>query len=507
VGDLELLFALLFAAVVLVRAADRVGLPYPIVLVLAGLGISFIPGLDPVELDAHVVLLVFIPPLLLSAGWNSSPRELRAERRALGLLALALVLVTTAVIAVAAHELVPALSWPAAFMLGAVVAPTDAVAAVATFASVRVPERVKLLVQGESLINDATGLTAFRVAVGAAGVEGFQAGKALGEFVLAAAGGTLVGLAVSWVILRLIRRQPDVTVSVFLTLAAAYLSYILAEEAHASGILAAAVAGIYSGWRQSEFFDADTRLTASAFWSIMVFGLEALLFILLGLQLDSVVDEVGDGGAGTLLATGAVLAVLVIAVRSVFVLLPLASGLTLKERVVVGWCGMRGAISLAAALSIAETIDGRAEVIFLTFVVIVITLVGQGLTLPPLIRALRLPDEREWSPEEAIARLEAAQSALDRLDELEDDERIGEEPLRRLRDLYRARFRQCMAVIGGEKPPDAAADQRLRFGEVRRDLIQAERAAVLGLRNQGKVSQEVQRLIERDLDLEEARLR
>ena len=289
VGDLELLFALLFAAVLLVRAADVIGIPYPIVLVLGGLGLAFIPGVDPIELDAHVVLLVFVPPLLLSAGWSSSPRELRAESRALGFLALALVLVTTAVVALAAHELVAGLTWPAAFMLGAVVAPTDAVAAVATFASVRVPERVKLLVQGESLINDATGLTAFRVALGAAGVEGFQAGTALGEFVLAAVGGTIVGVAVSWVMLRLIRRQPDVTVSVFLTLAAAYVSYIAAEELNASGILAAAVAGVYSGWHQSEFFDADTRLTATSFWKIMVFGLEALLFILLGLQLDSVV--------------------------------------------------------------------------------------------------------------------------------------------------------------------------------------------------------------------------
>src|SRR3954467_1426767 len=185
VGDLETLFALLFAAVLLVRAADHVGVPYPIVLVLGGLGISFIPGIEPIELDAHVVLLVFIPPLLLSAGWYSSPRELRAESRALGLLALALVLVTTVITAIAAHELVAQLTWPAAFMLGAVVAPTDAVAAVATFTSVRVPERVKLLVQGESLINDATGLTAFSVALVAAS-EGFSLGNALFEFVLKA---------------------------------------------------------------------------------------------------------------------------------------------------------------------------------------------------------------------------------------------------------------------------------------------------------------------------------
>jgi NhaP-type Na+/H+ or K+/H+ antiporter len=297
VGDLEVLFALLFAAVLLARAADHVGIPYPIVLVLGGLAMAFVPGMPTIELDAHVVLLVFVPPLLLSAGWYSSPRELRAESRALGLLALALVLVTMAVIAVAAHELVAELTWPAAFMLGAVVAPTDAVAAVATFASVRVPERVRLLVQGESLINDATGLTAFSVALVAA-TEGFSLGTALLEFVLKAAGGTVVGLAVAWVILRAIRRQPDVTVSVLLTVMSAYGSYVAAEQIGASGILAAAVCGLYSGWHQSEYFDADTRLTASAFWSIMIFALEALLFVLLGLQLKSIVEEVGQSSAG-----------------------------------------------------------------------------------------------------------------------------------------------------------------------------------------------------------------
>ena len=504
-GELELLFALLFGAALLVRGADHLRVPYPIVLVLGGLLIAFIPGLPDIKLDAHVVLLVFVPPLLLSAGWYSSPHELREESRALGALALALVLVTMSVVAVAAHALVDDLSWPAAFMLGAVVAPTDAVAAVATFASVHVPERVRLLVQGESLINDATGLAAFSVALAAA-EHGFSAPSALGEFVLKAAGGTIVGVAVAWVMLRAIRRQPDVTVSVMLTVLAAYASYVAAEEIHASGILAAAVCGLYSGWHQSEFFDADTRLTASAFWKIMIFGLETLLFVLLGLQLMSVIDEVGDGRAGTLFAAGVLLSAVVIAVRVSFALLPISPGLSWRERLVIGWCGMRGAISLAAALSIGAGIAGRPEVVFLTFVVILVTLVGQGLTLPALVRALRLPSEREWSPEEAIARLEAAQSALDRLDELENEGRIEEEPLRRLRDLYRARFRQCVAVLGGENGPDALHEQRMRFGEVRRDLIEAQRNAVLTLRNDGQISQETQRLIEHDLDLEEARL-
>lgn len=504
-GELELLFALLFAAVLLVRAADRLHIPYPIVLVLAGLVLAFVPGVPAVDMDPHVVLLVFIPPLLMSAGWSSSARELRAESRALGFLALALVLVTTGVVAVAAHELVDGLPWPAAFMLGAVIAPTDAVAAVATFSTVRVPERVRRLVEGESLINDATGLTAFRVAVGAATAGTFSLLDATTEFVLAAVGGAVVGAVVAKFFLFAIRKQSDVTVSVMLTILAAYASYIAAEEIHASGILAAATCGVVSGWKQSDYFDADTRLTATAFWRILTFGLEAMLFVLLGLQLESAAAGVDHVGA--LVAAGAALAALTILVRMLFALIPVAPGLGLRERVVVGWCGMRGAISLAAALSIATDIPGRDEVIFLTFVVILITLVGQGLTLPAVVRALRLPSERVWSPEEAIARLEAAQTALDRLDELEDDHRIGEEPLRRLRDLYRARFQQCVAVLGGEKAPDVADEQRVRYSTVRRDLIQSERAAVLMLRNDGRISQETQRLVERDLDLEEARLR
>jgi Na+/H+ antiporter len=505
VSELELLFALLFAAVLLVRAADRLRVPYPIVLVLAGTVLAFVPGMPRVDLDPELVLLVFIPPLLMSAGWDSSARELRAESRALGLLALALVLVTTSVVAVAAHALVDGLPWPAAFMLGAVIAPTDAVAAVATFSRVRVPDRVRRLVEGESLINDATGLTVYRVALGAATAGTFSLLDATLEFVLAAVGGTAAGLLVAWVALRAIRRQGDVTISVLLSILAAYASYIAAEEIGASGILAAATCGVVSGWKQSDYFDADTRLTASAFWRILVFGLEAMLFVLLGLQLEEAVESIDD--LGTMVAIGVALAALTIVVRLGFALLPVARGLGLRERVVVGWCGMRGAISLAAALSIGADIPGRDAVIFLTFVVILITLVGQGLTLPAVVRALRLAGDRLLGGPLAIARLEAAQTALDRLDELEADHRIAEEPLRRLRELYRARFQQCVAVLGGEKTPDTADETRLRYSMVRRDLIQAERAAVLALRDDGRISQDTQRVIERDLDLEEARLR
>ena len=271
---------------------------------------AFIPGVPRVELDSHVVLLVFVPPLLMSAGWSSSPRELRAESRALGFLALALVLATTSLVAVAAHELVDGMTWPAAFMLGAVIAPTDAVAAVATFSSVRVPDRVRRLVEGESLINDATGLTGFRVALGAATAGTFSLLDATVDFILAAVGGVVVGAVVAKFFLTAIRKQSDVTVSVLLTILAAYASYIAAEEIHASGILAAATCGVVSGWKQSDYFDADTRLTATAFWRILTFGLEAMLFILLGLQLEEASEGVDD--VGTLIGIGVVLAGLTI---------------------------------------------------------------------------------------------------------------------------------------------------------------------------------------------------
>ncbi len=509
-GDLEYLFALLLAAVLLVRAADLVHLPYPIVLVLGGLAVAFVPGLPDLELEPDAVLLVFLPPLLMSAGWYASPRELKAESRALGALALVLVLVTMTAVAVVAHALVDGLPWAAAFVLGAVVAPTDAVAAIATFSRVTVPARVSRLVQGESLINDATGLTAFKVAVAAAVTGTFAPGHALLDFVWAAAGGAAVGIVVSRVSIQLLRRVDDVSVVVVLTVLVAYASYIAAEEIGASGVLACVACGLYSGWHQSEFLDADKRLTASAFWTILVFALETLLFVLLGVQFDTVVNELHGRSAATMVVAGLAVSAVVIAVRAAFALLKLSDDISRRERIVIGWCGMRGAVSLSAALGAPLAMPGRPEVIILTYAVILVTLVGQGLTLPVVIRALKLDREREWSLDEAIARLEAAQAALDRLDELEAEGEVDGEQLRRLREVYRGRFRQCMAVVSGDRREEAldeARTRRERLSTLRRDVMDTERSTLLRLRDEGRIGQDTVRLIERDLDLDEARLR
>ena len=521
-GDIEFLIAVLFAAAVLVRLADRVSIPYPIVLVIGGVAIGFVPGLPDVELEPEAVFLLFLPPLLHAAGFAASAQELRAAAGQLVSLTFALVLVTMGAVAVVAHATLD-LSWAEAFVLGAILGPTDPVSAAATFSRLGVPERVTLAVESEAMLNDAAALVAYRVAAAAAVAGTFALDEAALEFVLTAAGGVLFGLAVGWTGQRLQRHLHDVPLSIFLSVLFAYGAYIGAEELGASGVLATVVAGIWFGWHSHEMFDADTRLSALAFWQVLVFGLNTTLFVLLGLQFEVVFEDArAGGGTGGLLLDVLIISAVVIGVRLVWVaiapllarLVPAAAhadtGDDWRERLVVGWSGMRGAISLAAALALSDQIEQRELLIFVTVGVIAVTLVGQGLTLGPLMRRLGIEGVRGWSPDEAIARLEAAQAALDRLDELEREERISPERLRRMRELYRARFRRCMAVIGGdgdEARGEAAQQESIEgYSALRRELIGVERSAILGLRNEGTLRQETMRLIQRDLDLEEARL-
>lgn len=508
-GDVEFLFLLLVAAAVLVRVADAISVPYPIVLVLGGLGVGFVPGLPDIQLQPEVIFLVFLPPLLHSAGWRSSPQELRAEITPVAVLIGALVVATIAGVAVVAHATVANMSWEAAVILGAVLSPTDPVAALATFGRIGVPARMQLLVEGEAMLNDAVPLVVYKVTVAAAVSGGFSLGGASVDFFTAAVGGAAIGLAVGWASRQVLLRLNDPPLAIFVSVLTAYLGYILAEEAGVSGVLGAVVAGVYGGWFAPTTLDADTRLSAYAFWEVLVFGLNATLFILLGLQFPSQLDELrGELSLGTLAGAGAAVSLTVIGLRMAFLLLPVRGlGDDVRQRVAIGWTGMRGAISLAAALAVPLAVPERPEILFLTVVVIFATLVGQGLTLPAVLRLLGVKGERQWSPDEAIARLEAAQSALDRLDELED-EGATEEQLRRLRELYRARFRQCQAVLAGDSSASEARNEpRLRYGQLRSELIGVERAALLGLRNDGRLRPDTLRVIQRDLDLEEARLR
>lgn len=506
-NELEFLLVLLLVAAGLVRLADLARIPYPVVLVLGGLGIGFLPGLPTVELDPEVVFVVFLPPLLAAASFASSPQTLKAEATSIGFLAVTLVLATMGVVAVVAHAVVPGLAWGPAFVLGAVLAPTDTVAAAAAFSRMGVPERVKLLVEGEAIVNDATALVAYRVAIAAAVSGAFAPASAVRDFFLAALGGAAIGLVFGVAERQILRRWADPALSIFFTVMIPYVAYIAAEQAGVSGVLAVVAAGLYIGWYAHEVFDAGTRLSAIAFWGVLDFAANAILFVLLGLQFPALVEELqGTIALGELVGAACVVTLAVVIVRMLGTMVA-GLGATRAERVAVGWAGMRGAVSLAAALAIPTSVDGREEILFVTVVVILVTLVGQGLTFPSMLKLLRLDGERPWSASEAIARLEAAQAALDRIDELED-EGAPEELLRRMRELYRARFARCQAVIGGDgTAPPKHTEKRLKYSAVRLELIGVERASLLELRNDGRLEPGVMGQIQRDLDLEETRLR
>jgi monovalent cation/hydrogen antiporter len=526
-NDIETLIALVAAAIVLVRFADLIAIPYPIVLVLGGLGIGFIPGGPSLELDPDVVFLVFLPPILQSAGYWASPRELRSELLPLTWLVLGLSLATMVAVAVAAETVIPSINWAEAFVLGAIVSPTDPVSAIATFEKVGVRDRVAALVEGESMVNDAVALVSYKVALVALVSGAFTADTVVDDLVVGVVGGVAVGLVTAWLATRAIRHLDDPPLAIVLTVLLAYASFALADGIGASGVLAAVTSGLYSGWRSHEIFDADTRLNAQAFWRVLIFALNAILFVLVGLQFPEVLRRVGEQfSVGEIIGYGLLVSAVVIAVRMAWQFLPGLLGRTVdgarrwspgedwRENALIGWSGMRGAVSLAAALALPFQLDSGAPlgsrdlIIYLTVAVILFTLVGQGLTLPYVVRRLGLGAHEAWSPDEAVARLAAAQAALDRLEEIEAMEQgVPENVIQRLREIYRARFARSVAALSGEDGEIPIEDPLTGYRRVREDLIDRERVALLEMRDDGRIKQDLFRRIQTDLDLDEARLR
>lgn len=406
-NDIEVLIGLVAVAAVLVRLADVVSIPYPIVLVIGGLAIGFLPGGPQIELEPEVILLVFLPPLLQSAGYYASPQELKAELVPLTGLVVGLTLATMGAVGVVAHAVVPGLNWPEALVLGAIVAPTDPAAAIAVFDRVGVSDRVSLLVEGESMVNDATALVAYRVALVAVVTGSFAAGDAAVDLVVSIAGGIAIGLAIAWAAVKAFQRLDDAPLAILISVLMAYVSFAVAEEVEASGVLAVVTAGLYLGWHSHTAFSAEIRLNAQAFWRVLVFALNAILFILLGLQFPEVLQNIGEEfSAVEIVAYGALVSGVVIAVRVAWQFIPAwlerllpalgaaNTGDDWRERLLIGWTGMRGAVSLAAALALPLTLDSgerfgsRDLIIYLTVAVILVTLVLQGLTLPWMVRRL-----------------------------------------------------------------------------------------------------------------------
>jgi Na+/H+ antiporter len=523
--DNELLLLGLMAAVVGLNALSRViQVPYPILLVVGGLVLGALPGVPEVQLDPDLVLVLFLPPLLYAGAFFSSLRDLRADLRGISMLAIGLVLVTMCVVAVVAHAMIDGLPWAAAFALGAIVAPTDPAAATAIMRRLGVHRRIVTVVEGESLINDGTALVAYRVAVAAAVGGSFSAWDAGLEFVLAASGGVAIGLAVGWLMAQVRKRLEDPPVEITISLFTGYLAYLPADQVGASGVLAVVAAGIYLGWRAPELTSASTRMQAFSVWEILTYLLNSALFVLIGLQIGPILNGVGAVDTGTLIGYAAVVSAVVIGVRIVwqFTTPYLVRALDRRPsqverragagpRFLVAWSGMRGAVSLAAALALPLETDAgapfpaREVLIFITFGVIFATLVIQGLTLPLLVRALPVEADGAEESEEVTARVAAAKAALERLEDLGAEEWTRDDTVERLRNMYQYRKRR-FAARAGKIEDDGYEDRSLAYQQLLHELLAAQRLALVRLRNEGVISSEVMRRVERDLDLEETRL-
>jgi Na+/H+ antiporter len=519
-----LLLALVVAVAGLSIAATWFEVPYPILLVLGGLVLGFVPGLPEVELPPDLVLVLFLPPLLYHAAFFSSPRNLQADARAISLLAIGLVLATSAAVAAAAVALVDGLPWPAAFALGAIVSPTDPLAATTIARRLDVSRRVVTLLEGESLVNDATALVAYRIAVAAAVAGSFGVGDAAFRFVVGVAGGIAIGLIIGWLVTALRRRLQDPVVEIVVTLVTGYAAYLPADQLGASGVLAAVTAGIYLGWQAPGLTSASTRLLGFSFWEVLVYLLNALLFILVGLQLHPILRGVTGHSSPTLIGMAMVVSAVVIGIRIAwFFSVPYvvrlfdrrpeqrARRVSSRERLVLSWSGMRGAVSLAAALALPLEVDpGRAfpqrnVILFLTFSVIFATLVVQGLTLPALIRRLQARADSLEEKEELQARLEATDAALERLTELADEDWTRGDTVERLRGLYEYRRRR-LSARAGLLDDEGYEERSLSYQRLVRELLEAQRRTIVRLRNEGAISNDVMHRIERDLDLEDSRL-
>lgn len=518
---IALLLGLVAALVVIAR---KVGMPYPVVLVLAGLTLSFVPHLPEVKLNPDVVFYFFLPPLLYPAALFTSWRDFRRNLRPILLLAIGLVLTTMIGVAWVAHSLIPSIPWAAAFALGAIVSPPDAVAATSIIRRLSVPRRIEVVLEGESLVNDATALVALQFAVAALMTGTFSLGQATERFVIVALGGIALGLLIGFVARWLHQHLDDPPVQITISLLTPFAAYLLAERIHVSGILAVVAAGIYLGWHGPIVVSSRFRLPAYAVWEMVVFLLNGFVFITIGLQLPRILREL-RGESVTALIDDALFvsgAAVLIRIGWVFVATYLPCSLSKRVRkrdpypgwqnvTVVAWAGMRGVISLAAAFALpfvlpnGNPFPGRNYILFFTFCVILVTLVFQGLTLPVLIRKLGIKDDGSTDTEERNARVEANKAALSLVESLASNGDFTADAISRLRAEYDDRLAQLeLCAQSDEDCTGGIATPQ--YQRLEQKALNVERQTIIRLRNQHVINDEALRRIQRDLDLAEARL-
>ncbi len=516
--QLEVIIMLLAVVLALTTIAQKICIPYPIFLVLGGLVLGVVPGLPTVTLHPDLVFLVFLPPILWAAAYFTSLREFRQNLRPISLLAVGLVLATSAGVAVVAHAVLPGIGWAEAIALGAIVSPPDAVSATAIGKRLQIPRRVVTILEGESLVNDATALVLYRAAVGAVVSGSFVLGGTLLNFLFAALVGVAIGIGVAWLTRWALCATEDGFTQIGITLLVPYIAWVLAESVHASAVLACVAGGLYIRQYFSSAVAPATRLQARAVWDLLIFILNGVIFILIGLQLGALRDAVPAGQFGPVLVAGALVSATAIGVRFLWVplaaLIPRWVSAAVRSRdpmppwsgiFLISWTGMRGIVTLAAALALPVTTSTgapfpfRTEIILISFTVILATLVLQGLSLPPLIRLLRFEEDHGLEQEETLAREHAATAALSRLDQVVGENWATAEQVERVRLRYSRRlerFARSNIMEGKASIEGTEAFQRLQH-----ETLTAERMALVGLRNNGTISDEVLHHLEQEIDV------
>ena len=521
----------------LTAIANKRKLPYPILLVAAGLIIGFIPGLPNMELDPHVIFIIILPPLLFDAASKTSWHEFRTAIRPISALAITLVFFTTVTVAVTAHYLIPGFSWPLAFVLGAIVSPPDAVAASGIIKGLGLNKKVITILEGESLVNDASALIAYRYAVAAVTTGTFVFWEAGIQFLIVATIGILVGIVTGYLFVlaqKKIENNPVVETS--LTLLTPFVSYLVAEQFHLSGVLAVVSTGLIISWKSHEVFSYSARIRTRVVWDTLIFLLQGFVFILIGLQLPSIIKDLGNYSFSRILGYGLLISLVTIIVRIVWVFAGAFwlnyfqkrkkvihdssendnQDNTWKNVLVVAWTGTRGVISLAAALALPLVLDDgsafpkRHSIIFLAFVVIFVTLVVQGLSLPLLIRWLKIKPQNNTIAEEKELQLQLANSTLHFIEHefpltlgIKKQDQLKKKYEQMIQDLTKEIRRQKNAKysdeITGATPPDAMLNARL-------EISKFQRALLLKMHKEGEFSEEVIRQVENGLDIDEMKL-
>lgn len=513
---------LLTVVTALAQVTDKISIPYPILLVLSGIGIGLIPGLPHVTLQPDVVFLIFLPPVLYAAAWNTSWPDFKRAKRPITLLATGCVIFTTCAVAWIAHTFIPDVGWSEAFVLGAIISPPDAIAATASTKGLAVPKRIITILEGESLVNDATGLIAYRYAIAAVVVGTFGVWEAGLLFLFVASGGILLGLVMGNVVKWIHRITPDnPTTDTTLTFLTPFIVYMIAESIHVSGVLAVVTCGLFLSWHSSRIFSQQTRLQAYGTWGTAIFILNGTIFVLIGLQLPMILESLADHSFQTLLKYAGIVSLAVIVGRLIWVYpgayLPRLSKairqaepeVNIRLVTIVAWSGMRGVVSLAAALAIPLTINGttpfpnRNLIIFLTFSVIFSTLVIQGLTLRPLIKWLGIRSDGREHEEEMKARLAIATSLIEHI-ESNYSLRLTDESLNVVKTKYEVRIQRIRQSdhLNNETSKLLVDD----LPQIQQELLGKERELVLAMRATGSITEEALRKIEYELDLEETRL-